>query len=339
MQSIMIIGSWRWGIYEEALARGFSSLGTKVFKFSCNCDETSFNIQQPFKHWRKIKTINNNLLSACVENRPDMLFFYRGTFILPSSIKQLKRLLPRTIICFYHNDNPYVSLKNLLKYFFFLHSLKFADITYVYRPSNLIDCLKFKAANPKLLMSHYRTDYHWWNGTFDLSQKAYDVIFAGHYENDGRVEYVKSIFNAGIDLHIFDKSWGKIFERYNWPQTNCHDRLSKAMYRETINQAKIAIVFLSGKNQDVYTRRCFEIPACGTAMLLPDNQFLRNIFVKDISAAYYNDTQSIIGSIRTLLSSQKKLESITRNAYLVVQDHNEVARAKQITDDYNQLIR
>jgi len=109
-------------------------------------------------------------------------------------------------------------------------------------------------------------------------------------------------------------------------------------YRETINQAKIAVVFLSGKNQDVYTRRCFEIPACGTAMLLPDNQFLKNIFAEDISAVYYNNTQSIIGSIRMLLASAEKLESITRNAYLSAQGHNEVARAKQITDDYNQLL-
>jgi len=334
----MIIGSWRWGIYEEALANGFSSLGTKVFKLSCDCDEISFNVRQPFQHWRKINIINNDILSACVEKKPDMLFFYRGAFILPSTVKQLKNILPKTVICFYHNDNPYVYLKNRLKYFFFLQSLKHADITYVYRPSNLIDCLKFKAANPKLLLSHYRTDYHWWDGTFDLTHRVHDVVFIGHYENDCRAEYVRCIFNAGIDLHVFDKGWEKIFKRYNWPLTNCHDRLFKDKYRETINQAKIAIVFLSGKNQDVYTRRCFEIPACGTAMLLPDNQFLRNIFAADISAAYYNDTQSIIRSIRTLLASPEKLESITKNAYLIAQDHNEVARAKQITDDYNQLL-
>jgi len=335
----MIVGSWRWSIYEEALANGFAALGAETFKFSYDLDDISFNLAGPFQHWRKIKIVNNNLLSACVANKPDMLFFYRCAFILPSTIKQLKRILPQTVICFYHNDNPYVYLKNRIKYYFFLHSLELANITYVYRPSNLKDCLKFKAANPKLLMPHYRTDYHWWNGKYDLTQKTYDVIFAGHFENDGRAEYVKSIFDAGIDLHIYDKGWDAIFRRYNWPQANCHERLNKDEYRETINQAKIAIVFLSCKNQDVYTRRCFEIPACGTAMLLPDNLFLRNIFVKDISAAYYSDTQSMVGSIRTLLDSPEKLESIMRNAYHIVQDHNEVARAKQIIYDYNQLIK
>ena len=341
MQSVMIIGNWKWAIYEEALAHGFSSLGVKVFKFSyneCGCEEKAFNLRYPFRYWRSIKKINVNIVRACIEKRPSMIFFYRGAFILPSTVKYIKRELPKKVISFYHNDNPFVYMKNRLKYFFFLRSLQYSDITYVYRPSNLKDCRKFKAVNPKLLMSHYCTEHHWWDEKYNLEQKIYDVVFTGHYEEDGRDEYIDSIFAAGIDLHVFGRGWENIFERRGWPQANCHDRLRGDTYRATINQAKIVLVFLSGRHQDVYTRRCFEIPASGTAMLLPDTWFLREIFPKDVAAAYYSNSRSMVANIRQLLGSPKKLEAMTRKAYSIAQNHNEKARAKQIIQDYKQLI-
>ena len=337
----MIIGNWKWAIYEEALAHGFSSLGVKVYKYSYNeyeCDEKAFNLRHPFRHWRNVKKVNANIVCACIEKRPSMIFFYRGAFILPSAIRQIKSELPKTVISFYHNDNPFVSIKHRLKYLFFLRSLQYSDITYVYRPSNLEDCRKFKAVNPKLLMSHYCTDYHWWDEKYDLEQKIYDVVFIGHHEEDGREEYINSIFAAGINLHVFGPGLEDIFERHSWPRANCHDKLMGDAYRATINQAKIALVFLSGRNRDVYTRRCFEIPASGTAMLLPDTWFLREIFPKDVAAVYYSSPQSMVVNLHQLLEAPEKLEAMTRKAYSIAQHHNEKARAKQIIKDYKQLI-
>ncbi len=338
MTTIMIIGNWKWSIYEEALASGFTFLDIQVLRYSYdeyNCADKAFDLRHPIKHWRKVVTINSKIVRKVLDKQPNMIFFYRGGFIFPETIKKLKKKLPKTVICLYHNDNPYEGIKNRLKYLFFLQSLQYSDISYVYRPANIKDCIKFKAANPKLLMSHSYTKYHWWKKKNIL--KKYDIVFIGHYEDDSRIEYIDKLYKTNIDLHVFGPAWENIFKKYNWPKTNCHKQVYGDKYRETISSARIALVFLSQKNKDVYTRRCFEIPACGTAMLLPYTFFLEKLFPKNTAAIYYSNPQTITSIVRKILIDSEKLKTIAINAHKIAQDHNEIARAKQITEDYKQF--
>ena len=43
----------------------------------------------------------------------------------------------------------------------------------------------------------------------DLQTQKYkaDVIFAGHYEDDGRDSFIKTILDAGIDFKLFGPEW------------------------------------------------------------------------------------------------------------------------------------
>jgi spore maturation protein CgeB len=76
-------------------------------------------------------------------------------------------------------------------------------------------------------------------------------------------------------------------------------------YARAIAGARIALVFLSGRNRDNYTRRCFEIPAIGTLMLAPRTQELLSLYRADEEAAFFGTADELIGQVRRYLADSE----------------------------------
>ena len=62
--------------------------------------------------------------------------------------------------------------------------------------------------------------------------------------------------------------------------------------------AKVGLVFLSRRNRDQYTRRCFEIPAIGTMMLAPRTDELSSLYREYEEAVFFRDTEELVGLCR-----------------------------------------
>jgi glycosyltransferase involved in cell wall biosynthesis len=65
-------------------------------------------------------------------------------------------------------------------------------------------------------------------------------------------------------------------------------------YVRAIAGAKIAVVFLSARNRDEYTRRCFEIPAIGTMMLAPRTDEILSLFDEGAEVACFSDARELV---------------------------------------------
>ena len=153
---ILIVGNYNWYFYEEALIDGFQSLNAEVTKFKLK----TFDFKSKIFKSSELKKHNNDLINFSKDNQPAAILFYRTNEVLPSTLKKIKRALPDTKLLFYNNDNPFIGFKNKIKYFLYLKCLKHADITYVYRPSNIEDAKNWNAKNIKLLYPHYCTKLH-----------------------------------------------------------------------------------------------------------------------------------------------------------------------------------
>ncbi len=168
--------------------------------------------------------------------------------------------------------------------------------------------------------------------------KIYDVVFLGHFENDGRDRYIKSMIDAGIKVTVFGDELWKEAPLYNNIKSVVEKSKRGKEYNETINRAKIALVFLSKINKDTYTRRCFEIPATKTLMMCEYTDDMASMFEPDKEAVYFNSPDDLVRKCKYLLEHDELIAEIAENGYnkLLKSGHEVTDRAKEIIKVYEQ---
>lgn len=109
-------------------------------------------------------------------------------------------------------------------------------------------------------------------------------------------------------------------------------------YNLAINSAKIALVFLSKKNNNSYTRRCFEIPAAKTFMLSEYTDDLDSMFNECVEAEYFRDKKEMMDKIKYYLKHDDKREKIARAGHerLLRDGHEVTDRAREILRIYKE---
>ena len=244
---VIVAGTFRYEIYQEALSHGFELIGVDVIRLILNED-------RPYNKWLDI--VNGRKLVSAVENySPDIVFLYRVENILPYYIKMLKYKYPNIILMQYHNDDPFrKGLKRYIKSFNYLHYIEYTDLTYVYRPVNLEEAKSWGAKKVNLYMSHYYSvnDYiELHRNNFKYKNNA--VAFLGHYEDDIRISYFNELFQRKINFHIYGPNdWNNVFIERGWPLDHLHPVVRGVEYRNTINCYSMVLAFFSTRNRDLY---------------------------------------------------------------------------------------
>ena len=304
---IAIIGMWKWEIYESAFLRGLAPHVNELI-----CTKTTFGINgrllgrlfrvpffSPF-------TVLSNLYIVIymVVARPDCCFFWRPTTIFPETIKILNAL--GILTCSYNNDNPFTKVRKGYDFWrLYKKCLPLFKLNFFYRESNL---LQAKALNIDgfLMRSWYDPQIHYVSQP--ISARDAEIVFVGHFENDKRVQFLKAVINHGFKISIYGgTSWSMqeaSFAR-NYLDAGLA-RLNPTDYHRVLNNAKIGLAFYSELNQDSYTRRCFEIPACGAVLVAFRTPVMMELFT-DRKNAYLFDSIEELTSILTLLLSNESL--------------------------------
>ncbi len=352
---ILIVGSWVSPIYEQNLYDALSELSAHVEAFSWakylgfkTCSniydsQGSFflsiwnRFQNKFITGPAIYKINKALIKKVQQEKPDIIFFYRATHIWQGSVKECKNLGCKILI--YNNDDPFnISLPKYI-YRHYLKTLQYADWIFSYRAKNIKDYQQLGYKNSSILRSSYNKKIN-----FPMSnEKKYDVVFIGHFENDGRDKILLNIMKktkANIGL------WGQ-----NWENSSLYDELCSLLnkkeikgvfgdkYNLLLNQSKMALVFFSKINNDGYTRRCFEIPATKTMMLCEYSDEISSLFEADKEAVYFQNPEDLIEKIHYYLSHPDEIALIAQKGYerLLRDGHDTTDRAKEVIQIINQL--
>ncbi|MDC1264485.1 glycosyltransferase [Amylibacter sp.] len=336
-------------IHAKPISQGLERIGHKVkyrqwlhSKFRQSTTFMSFwlnllyRLDVKFRYGPISILANLYVFSLCLLWKPKLVFIYRGKAIYPSTIRAIKS--NGCTVFGFNNDDPF-SLKYPAKYWQIFHdSLLVYDHVFAYRPSNLARYRELNVSTSMLL------PYYSKSVIFPIPQKSqssYDVVFAGHYEDDGRDHVILNLLEQGVNLQVFGPNWQRskllpqIEKHLDFPITE----LNHIQYNNALNSAKIALVFLSSLNNDTYTRRCFEIPNTNAVMLAPYSDDLNNIFEENVHCLYYRNTQQIEHIIVKYLCTPDFLREVNQNAHLKIQNegHNENARAETIVKTYEEL--
>jgi hypothetical protein len=347
-KKILIVGDWAYEMYEAALYNAFLELGCKVEKYAfgeffhyanhpavyrgdlSKMKEVWFKFQYKYRIGPTLWQLNTKFID--IASKFDFVFLYRCDHIFPRSLKKIKKLNPNIKIACYNNDDPFSADYPGYVWRNYFACLKWCDTVYSFREKNIHDYKK-SGIDSKLLRAYYRKNYNYYDSKVN---KSIDVIFIGHFENDGRDKYIYEILNAGINIQIFGTSWEQS-KYYDFFRQQLGQIILQwgDQYNRRINESKIALVFLSKRNNDTYTRRNFEIPATKTFMLSEFSDDLNsNLFKGGVECDYFTNIDECIVKIRYYLNNAEEREQIAGNGYLHNQQNEVIERAKFVLNDY-----
>ncbi len=351
---ILIVGDFHSNIHEKALADAFQSLGNQVECFSWwqyfkgyqygrenqknFLKKIYFKAQNKFLIGPALCRLNKDFFKKSRDFSPDFIFIYRGTHIFPDTIKKLKK--EGFLVFGYNNDDPFNKKYPFYVWRHFIGGIFYYNHIFAYRKKNLDDYKKIGYDKTSLLRSYYIKEKNFHLEKLHKNDYVCDVIFVGHFENDGRDEYIKAIIDAGINLKLYGPEWEKsrYFEYFKKKLGEIKPLFGEA-YNLALNSAKIALVFLSKLNSDTYTRRCFEIIAAKTFMLSEYSDDLNSIFEKGKEADYFRNKNEMIDKIKYYLNNKNALGKIAQAGYdrLIKDGHEVINRAKEVIRVYNKI--
>ncbi len=344
---IMLVGAFMWPWYQEACAKALESLGCEVIRFGWFDDfwrwvpdrsepvyhSLYHQIQSRFQAGPIVNRVNRRLVRAATQEIPDIIWCYNVHLITPSTIQKLRKKLPDTTLCQYANDNPFSADSKPGLWRKYIDSIKYFDKHFSYRHQNMDDYYRYGAKDVSLLRAYFIPDEDYPVKKEEIPDKfKCDVVFAGHYEDDGRVDMLEAICEAGFDLRLYGGGWSAALPKLR-NDSPLHalfpiSPVTGIEYRYAINGAKVALCFLSTLNQDTYTRRNFQIPAMKTVMLSEHTNDLESLFQPDVEAMFFRDKADLLGKLRVLIENQDLRLTIAEDGYKRVYADGHDVRAR-----------
>ena len=205
----------------------------------------------------------------------------------------------------------------------------------VYRKKNIDDYANLGINNTHVLLPYYLEK----NNYYEDVEDSVPIAFVGHYENDGRDKFIKTMLDAGLPVSVYNGSYWDRSPIYESIKSIIKPGVHSNAYNHLLNECQIALVFLSKLNSDTYTRRCFEIPATKTLMLSEYTQDLDNLFPENECAVYFRNKEELVEKCKSLLSNPPESKRIAENGYkrLLEIGGSEVDRCKQIIEIYKNV--
>lgn len=342
---VLVAGEYRWELYEKPLYEAFLALGYDACKFEWKQYFTSRSkpgtlikrAEAKFRTGPSVYRLNRDLLRYAAEIRPDLIFIYQGVFCTKKTIRALKET--GAAVFGYCNDDPFSEVTPKYYWKKYLNSCSEYSGLFSYRLKNIDDYRSKYGIESELLRSYYLDDRNYRTDRADERYRC-DVMFIGHFEDDGRDDALLEIAAKGFSLGLYGEGWQKS-RHYGKFKEIMHGEIRQLRedYNLAINSCRIALVFLSKRNNDTYTRRCFEIPAAGTFMLSEFSEDLATLFTPDKDAAFFSTADELIAQVEYYIQHDEERRMIANNGFLRVhRDGNEIKdRVGQIVNKYHSI--
>ncbi|MHC4150331.1 MAG: CgeB family protein, partial [Planctomycetota bacterium] len=225
--------------------------------------------------------------------------------------------------------------RRLWKYY--LETIPDYDLHFVYRKVNVAELKAAGAKEAHILMPYFVPTLH---HPVTLTQEekgkyACEVVFVGHYEPDGRVEHLNALIEAGINVKLFGSEyWNR---RILDPVADYFGEVHAVLgteYTKALCGAQICLNFLSRLNRDTYTRRCFEIPACGRLLLSERTPDLLSLFRENEEAVYFSSPSELVERVLWLQARPELIQTIAEAGHrrVLCEDHTVDGRMKWVVE-------
>lgn len=342
---ILVVGDGHSAIHEVAVVGAFKQLGHQVDSFfwqsyfatSIPLKNLWLRAQNKFLIGPTINRVNRHLVKKAVDFGPNLIFIYRGTHITSRTLFKLKQSLPKCQLFGYNNDDPFATGHPPWLWRHFMKSVPIYDLIFAYRKHNLDEFIHLGARRTELLRSWFVPELNYPATLSDEDKTKFecDVVFIGHYENDGRLACLEEVVKAGYKLRIFGPpyEWNDILSNSDTLRHLSPVHLVwNEEYSKAISGAKIALCFFSKLNRDTYTRRCFEIPATGTMLLSEYSDDIATLYKIGVEADFFQSEVELVSKVKLYLGDDKLRCNVAKagNLRVINDGHDIVSRMAKV---------
>jgi hypothetical protein len=310
--------------YEPAWCRALTENGHSAFLFDSH--ETIgtgllCRIQKRINFGPNINRMRESLSTLIKTLRPDVTLFYQGHYFNAEFIDSVRN---NTFVVGFHNDDPFGPRRSMLRYRLLNTAITHYDGYHFYRLQNVIEAKAFGLVNSECLLPYYIPSVD-----FPRSNRnsfSSDLCYIGHFEDDLRASCLNSAHEAGHDVLIRGehKYWAKYLNKGLMKKLTPLAPIYGDGYRELLSNTKIAACFFSKWNRDGYTRRSFEIPACGAFMLSERTPEMCELFIEGLHCDYFSTVDEFVDKCNFYIRNDSVREQIANRGreHLVINGHD-----------------
>jgi len=302
---ILLAGLFSTFWHEATWVRALRELGQEVqtFEIAKKFKTALEKFQFRLKNGPRIDEVNTQFGDVIKNFQPEVVLCYRALQIYPSTILKLRSSSSAILVC-YNNDNPFSPNARYRVWRHFRKAIPHYHLHLVYRNCDLTNYKQAGAKKVMLLRSHYLPWLHR-RLKIDEADRIHwgsDIGFFGHCEPDIRLDQMATLMrHVHAKYRLHGSNWDKYSRNRPWQGMDAYE-IQGEEYVKAINATKIALSFLSQYyNQDTYTRRCFEIPACCTMMMSQRTDDLLTLYEENKEAIFFASSDELIDKVRFYL--------------------------------------
>jgi spore maturation protein CgeB len=331
----MLAGLHSYFWYEEVCAQALEKLGHEVLRYRWHhfFKGNLGVMQEKWLFGPSVVRLNRNLVAYACAVQPDVIFLWRGTPVWPTTLRALKSKTQALLVS-YNNDDPFGPGRGRSLWRHFIAGIPVYDRHFVYRRVNIGEYRAAGGRNIEVLLPYYIPEVHRPIRLTPDEQARYacDLVFVGHYENDGRVDYVRALVKAGLHVRLFGsrywsaKALGDLAGYFGAVSPVLDEEYVKAL-----SGAKLCLAFLSKLNRDTYTRRSFEIPACGAAMISERTDDLTKFYEEGEEAVFFASPEELVEKATALLAHGERRTQVAQAGHdrCINDGHDVMSRMRQ----------
>ena len=286
-----------------------------------------------------IKEFNKAILDEIKIFRPTILFVYKGAFILPETLREIKK---EGIPCV--NFYPDVSFHTHGQYL--LQTLPIYNHIFTTKTFGIFDLdNQLGIKNVSFVPHGFDPEIHKKIEIIDPVFKC-DVSFIGTWSLQ-KEKLIASLIRSLPDIII--KIWGSQWDRTTDEQlisSNAIQRypITGDIYALAINNSRINLGLVSEKvrgasSGDKITSRTFHIPGANGFMLHERTDEISNYFVEGEEIACFEGEDELIEKVKYYLSEETERKSIKEKGYKrALNDHSLDQRAQTILNLLDEVL-
>jgi spore maturation protein CgeB len=278
-----------------------------------------------------LNRLNRDLLKACQDLKPDMVWIGKGVWVRPGTLAGMKKEGAK--IVHYTPDPAFHSVHHVSRHFeacAHLYDLVVTTKDYeleAYRRKGFQNVLFQHAGYDRYI--HRKME-------IKADEKALyenDVVFIGRWEPNREATLAK-IRALGVRLAFWGPNFDKASDSALLQSSFKGPWIVGENYAKAMSGTKIALCFLSQQYPDQSTQRSFEIPACGPLMLAQRTPEHLGLFAEGKEAAYFSNEEEMLGKIRYYIDHEPERKAIAQAGWerCLKSGHSYHDRERQILD-------
>ncbi|MBI1840575.1 MAG: glycosyltransferase [Verrucomicrobia bacterium] len=270
-------------------------------------------LRKPEWNQKEAEEFNQLWFARLIAASPDLAWLEWPKLLSSETLQAARRKFPRCLFVGFYDDNPFGGrTQDAWQWRRFLDAAPQYDLLLVKRATDVERLRAIGARRAELFMHGYFEKLFRPRGGEDAHQ--HDVSFVGT-ALDHRVGFVRQLIGREeLPVRVFGNRWERTLVYHRHRSHFAPPVLGEA-YAEVLQTSRVNLGFVSSSNQDEYTMRSFEIPACRGFMLAERTPAHQALFEEGREAEFFSSVEECADKARFYLDHPEARRRIAQGGY------------------------